>query len=394
MEAEGGHVYQELRGVLVTLSSAGHLQCSYLGTDPSFFSTPKVDAREVDYEQLDAEMRTLQRYIREATRTQEGRWRRPAGDGVFSGRMRTAEPPARWVYRTTVAGLEPLGRGPSVGASTVVTFSAFLNGHYPPADLTGDIALSYSSPTELNPKGVPRVHQSRFDLPLALRYRVQSDSFEDMWLVVRELVQRFEDHFTQQGVKDHRHSFAGPLPLAEYFQTVDHHFQGVTGHNHSTESMSTHSMRRCPTHKILLHPAKEQSDAAQRGFGRAEREGEAEVGGWEESCDAAISHLLRSCLSRSPKEQAGAALAAQGAAPALGLPADTGRLKKHITLLCDRLGKGGRLTLASEDNTAPVPAEVQTLVRPDRIPEYQRNASVHNPSGGGPQDQPRAEDPG
>ncbi|KAG7251241.1 hypothetical protein CRUP_031888 [Coryphaenoides rupestris] len=60
--------------------------------------------------------------------------------------------------------------------------------------------------------------------------------------------------------------------------------------------------------------------------------------GWEESCDAAISHLLRSCLSRSPKEQAGAALAAQGAAPALGLPADTGRLKKHITLLCDRLG--------------------------------------------------------
>jgi len=68
---------RELRGVLVTLSSAGHLQCSYLGTDPSFFSTPKVDAREVDYEQLDAEMRTLQRFIREATRTQGMRTHSP-----------------------------------------------------------------------------------------------------------------------------------------------------------------------------------------------------------------------------------------------------------------------------------------------------------------------------
>lgn len=34
-----------------------------------------------------------------------------------------------------------------VGSSTVVAFSAFLNGRYPPADLTGDITVSYSSPT-------------------------------------------------------------------------------------------------------------------------------------------------------------------------------------------------------------------------------------------------------
>ena len=43
-----------------------------MGTDPSFFSTPKVDAREADYEQVDAEMKSLQKYIREATRTQGG----------------------------------------------------------------------------------------------------------------------------------------------------------------------------------------------------------------------------------------------------------------------------------------------------------------------------------
>lgn len=48
-----------------------------MGTDPSFFSTPKVDAREADYEQVEAEMRKLQKLIREATRTQG---RRAAGD--------------------------------------------------------------------------------------------------------------------------------------------------------------------------------------------------------------------------------------------------------------------------------------------------------------------------
>lgn len=61
---------RELKGVVVSLSSEGHLLCSYMGTDPSFFSTPKVDAREADYEQVDAEMKKLQKFIREATRTQ------------------------------------------------------------------------------------------------------------------------------------------------------------------------------------------------------------------------------------------------------------------------------------------------------------------------------------
>ncbi|MEQ2195967.1 hypothetical protein XENOCAPTIV_021185 [Xenoophorus captivus] len=83
--------------------------------------------------------------------------------------------------------------------------------------------------------------------------------------------------------------------------------------------------------------------------------------GWEESCDAAVSHLLRSCLSRSPKDQA-TSLAHRGG-PVLGLPQDTNRLKKHIALLCDRIGKGGRLTLASEANVQ-IPAQVQNLAAP------------------------------
>lgn len=65
--------------------------------------------------------------------------------------------------------------------------------------------------------------------------------------------------------------------------------------------------------------------------------------------DAAVSHLLRTCLSRSPKDQAISLSTAQ-----LSMPKDTSRLKKHITLLCDRIGKGGRLSLSSEAN-APTP---------------------------------------
>ncbi|XP_029596584.1 protein PTHB1-like [Salmo trutta] len=62
--------HRDLKSVVVTLSNEGHLQCSYMGTDPSFFSTPKVDAREQDYSQIDTEMKSLQRVIRQATRTQ------------------------------------------------------------------------------------------------------------------------------------------------------------------------------------------------------------------------------------------------------------------------------------------------------------------------------------
>lgn len=46
-----------------------------------------------------------------------------------------------------------------------------------------------------------------------------------MWLVVKELVQRFDRHFSKLGAKDFKKSFSGPLPLQEYFLSIDHHFQ-------------------------------------------------------------------------------------------------------------------------------------------------------------------------
>ncbi|KAM9851598.1 protein PTHB1 [Aulostomus maculatus] len=515
--------FPELKGVVVSLSSDGHLLCSYMGTDPSFFSTPKVDAREADYEQVDAEMKKLQKFIREASRTQdilpksdtedeltvtaavsssmdqpsqsliqdiEGlpvpsvtvQVKVKASSVVQSSKLTVGVQPPLTVTQAQFV-LEPMG----VGSSTVVVFSAFLNGRYPPADLTGDITVSYTSPTEFNPSGVPKVLQSRFSLPLALvcvptsptkstkfkitvdtnqppvdltaifpefsaksedkdgnslalqllsgakvtmqasktsqRYRVHSDSFEDMWLVVKELVQRFDLHFSKLGVKDFRKSFSGPIPLQEYFLSVDHHFQLRVSAQQYQDLLSERAVQFRAIQRRLLTRFKDKTPAPLQNLDTlldatysqvmalAEAAEENRVLleeafvrlrsathllvlalslwqgltpdqtaileatllpllqdtpqlGWEESCDAAVSHLLRSCLSRNPKDQATSL--AQTGGPVLELPRDTTRLKKHITLLCDRIGKGGRLTLASEANVQ-VPAQVQNLAAPGGV---------------------------
>uniref|UniRef100_A0A3Q3J5M0 Bardet-Biedl syndrome 9 n=1 Tax=Monopterus albus TaxID=43700 RepID=A0A3Q3J5M0_MONAL len=510
--------FLELKGLVVSLSSDGHLLCSYMGTDPTFFSMPKVDAREADYEQMDAEMKKLQKIIREATRTQDIL---PKADSetdlivtaavsssmdnpsraliqdinglpvpsvsvqvkvkascvVQSSKLTVGVQPPLAVTQDQFV-LDPMG----VGSSTVVAFSAFLNGRYPPADLTGDITVSYSSPT-----GVPRVLQSRFSLPLALvcapsspakttkfkitvdtnqppvdlksifpacsaksedkdgnslafqflsgasvtvlasktsqRYRIQSDSFEDMWLVVKELVQRFDQHFSKVGVKDFKKSFSGPLPLQEYFLCVDHHFQLRVNAQQYQDLLSERAVQFRAIQRRLLTRFKDKTPAPLQNLdtlldatysqvmalAEAAEENQVLLGeafvrlqsathllvlllslwqgltsdqtvileatllpllqdtpqlGWEESCDAAVSHLLRSCLSRSPKDQATSL--AQAGGPVLGLPRDTTRLKKHITLLCDRIGKGGRLTLASEANVQ-VPVQVQSLAAPGGV---------------------------
>ncbi|XP_053183635.1 protein PTHB1, partial [Scomber japonicus] len=515
--------FPDLKGVVVSLSSDGHLLCSYMGTDPSFFSMPKVDAREADYEQVDAEMKKLQRFIREATKTQDilpqtdteedltvmavvsssmdgpsqalitdinglhvpsvtVQVKVKASCVVQSSKLTVGVQPPLAVTQDQFV-LEPMG----VGSSTVVSFSAFLNGRYPPADLTGDITLSYNSPTELNPKGVPRVLQARFSLPLALvsvpasptkttkfkitvdtnqapvdlnaifpefsaksedkdgnslafqflsgakvtvlasktsqRYRIQSDSFEDMWLVVKELVQRFDLHFTKLGVKDFKKSFSGPIPLQEYFLSVDHHFQLRVSAQQYQDLLSERAVQFRAIQRRLLTRFKDKTPAPLQNLdtlldatysqvmalAEAAEENRALLEeafvrlrsashllvllmtlwqgltpdqsaileatllpllqdtpqlGWEESCDAAVAHLLRSCLSRSPKDQATSL--AQAGGPVLGLPRDTARLKKHITLMCDRIGKGGRLTLASEANVQ-VPAQVQNLAAPGGV---------------------------
>jgi Bardet-Biedl syndrome 9 protein len=67
--------------------------------------------------------------------------------------------------------------------------------------------------------------------------------------------------------------------------------------------------------------------------------------GWQEVTEAALTQLLRTDLAKSSKEQA-------AALPAALQPArDCARLRKHLGLVCERLGKGMRLA-AGEGGSA------------------------------------------
>uniref|UniRef100_A0A671VLC2 Bardet-Biedl syndrome 9 n=1 Tax=Sparus aurata TaxID=8175 RepID=A0A671VLC2_SPAAU len=416
--------FPDLKGVVISLSSSGHLLCSYMGTDPSFFSTPKVDAREADYEQVDAEMKKLQKFIREATRTQGRRLGKIVLTVVFqfcriyflSGVPRVLQ--SRFSL--------PLGLVcvPSSPAKTT-KFKITVDTNQAPVDLDS-IFPEFSGKSE-DKDGNSLAFQFLSGAKVTVlasktsqRYRIQSDSFEDMWLVVKELVRRFDRHFSKLGVKDFKKSFSGPLPLQEYFLSVDHHFQLRVSAQQYQDLLSERAVQFRAIQRRLLTRFKDKTPAPLQNLdtlldatysqvmalAEAAEENRALLEeafvrlrsathllvllmslwqgltpdqtaileatllpllqdtpqlGWEESCDAAVSHLLRSCLSRSSKDQATSL--AQAGGPVLGLPRDTARLKKHITLLCDRIGKGGRLSLASEANVQ-VPAQVQSLAAP------------------------------
>uniref|UniRef100_A0A3P8Y0B2 Bardet-Biedl syndrome 9 n=1 Tax=Esox lucius TaxID=8010 RepID=A0A3P8Y0B2_ESOLU len=459
--------HRDLRGVVVTLSSEGHLQCSYMGTDPSFFSTPKVDSREQDYAQMDTEMKSLQRVIREATRSQAGRtptlgrvwggplggvWGGPLGGvwggpwgGVWGGLPRPNHPPTHiyiqrpalcLILEPSVPGIPRVAQcqfclplrlvcrpsSPSKNAKYKITVDT----NNPPVNLCEVFPdfLEQSEDKEGNALGfhfLSGAHVTVLASKTSQRYRIQSESFEDIWLVVKELVQRFDHHFARLGVKDFQNSFAGPIPLAEYFETVDHHFELRVNAEKYQDLLSERAIQFRAIQRRLLTRFKDKTpaplqnldtlmegtyrqvialaDAAEenracldQAFARlrsathllillvtlwqglsTDQKAILEATllpllqdtpqlGWEESVDAAVSHLLRTCLSRSPKDQALSLSTAQ-----LSMPKDTARLKKHITLLCDRLGKGGRLSLASEAN-APTP-----VMMPGQIP----NKSCH-----------------
>ena len=60
--------------------------------------------------------------------------------------------------------------------------------------------------------------------------------------------------------------------------------------------------------------------------------------GWEELVYASMTNLLRTCLAKSAKDTS----ASQTTIKPLG---DLNKLKKHITIVFDRLSKGGVISL-------------------------------------------------
>ena len=51
-----------------------------------------------------------------------------------------------------------------------------------------------------------------------------------------------------------------------------------------------------------------------------------------------VTQLLKSCLAKNVKDQS-------TSLPELSIPNDSLKIKRHIALLCDRLLKGGKLTV-------------------------------------------------
>ncbi|XP_040404780.1 protein PTHB1 isoform X7 [Cygnus olor] len=316
---------QNLKGVIVTLSENGHLQCSYLGTDPSFFQAPRVDSKEVNYEEFNAEMKELQKIIREAMKTQDilpqSEKRRDlivtaevspdldAESKAIDSEVKAEVVPSVTVkvtVQTRVTAQKPnlsvcvqaplrvtcdqfIFNDLEPDSSETVVLSVFLKGNCPPSELEGNCVVSCSTPTELNPEGIPKVAQCKFKLPLRLicfpaqpsksanhkitidtnkppvsfltifpdfadpseddqanvlgfqfltgskitllasktsqRYRIQSDQLEDLWLITKELTLRLEEHFKKQNCKDFACTFSGSIPLQEYFELIDRHFE-------------------------------------------------------------------------------------------------------------------------------------------------------------------------
>uniref|UniRef100_A0ABI7WEM4 Bardet-Biedl syndrome 9 n=1 Tax=Felis catus TaxID=9685 RepID=A0ABI7WEM4_FELCA len=466
----------DLKGVIVTLSDDGHLQCSYLGTDPSFFQAPKVESRELHYEELDIELKELQKIIKDVNKSQ-GIW--PMTEREDDLKVSAMVSP-KFDSVSQAADVE-------VGTDLVpsVTVKVTLQNRLalqkaklsvyvqPPLVLTCDqFTFEFM---DINPDGIPRVIQCKFRLPLKLiclpgqpsktashkltidtnkspvsllslfpgfsnqseddqvnvmgfrflggsrvtllasktsqRYRIQSEQFEDLWLITNELIIRLQEYFEKQGIKDFACSFSGSMPLQEYFELIDHHFELRINGEKLEELLSERAVQfraiqrrlltrfkdKTPaplqhldtlldgTYKqviALADAVEENQDSLFQSFTRLKSathlvilliglwqklstdqiaileaaflplQQDTQELGWEETVDAAISHLLKTCLSKSSKEQA-LNLSSQ-----LNIPKDTSRLKKHITLLCDRLAKGGRLCL-STDAAAP-----QTMVMP------------------------------
>jgi hypothetical protein len=67
--------------------------------------------------------------------------------------------------------------------------------------------------------------------------------------------------------------------------------------------------------------------------------------GWEELTYASLTHLLRTTLTKPGKQEAAGTSSLQ----TLSMPADAAKLKKNITLVCDRLSKGMRPSEPQDD---------------------------------------------
>eukprot|EP00775_Hariotina_reticulata_P008314 gene8314-8499_t len=231
------------------------------------------------------------------------------------------------------------------------------------------------------------------------RYRLQSDCFQSVWLVMQELCKRLMAHFAAaEGkpvaakggmAKDTSGStdtgpfaitFEESLPLQDLFELVDAHFAGRELLATAEVELEQREVQFRSVQKLLLVRYKDQnagplnqldtlmeetysrivqladkvvdcqsqlaSSGQALGGGvqlmlmliRAQQKLYSDVAmvGWEEVTEAAMTQLLKTTLARSAKDTA-------APVPPLTRASDTARLKKHVSLVLERLSKGMRL---------------------------------------------------
>lgn len=268
------------------------------------------------------------------------------------------------------------------------------------------------------------------------RYRIQANELEALWMVSNELVQRLRTHYDAQqqqrqadAAADAKLSSDGavnegegfevfyqePLPLADFFSTIDTHFalrrekldvaaemndrahqfrviqkrllvrykdrnpapincldallhgtyDQLIALSHRMEDVTTRlslaaNRLSCCVHLVLMlitfrfrlssedaqllahylspNVTEDGGNGSSDGIGGGDQ-------GWEERTDSAMTELLRTVLAKQQQQQAKEG--SSGATTELQLAEDTKKLKKHITIVCDRLAKGATLAPAS-----------------------------------------------
>ncbi|CAC5377885.1 BBS9 [Mytilus coruscus] len=236
------------------------------------------------------------------------------------------------------------------------------------------------------------------------RYRLQCDRFEGMWLIVKELSSRLNNYFNKGKTGSFAIYYSGQVPLQEYFDLIDIHFEFRLNADRCKELLSQRSAQfrsiqrrlltrfkdKTPaplqnldtllegTYRQILHLAdaiednKTSQEIAACGLSSGTHlfnyiiklwtnmsDEEYKVllntitpvvtdsldNGWVESVDAAVTHVLRTTLAKAAKDQT---LNPQP----LQMPEDTTKVKKHVALMIDKLGKGARLVEGLPTNAA------------------------------------------
>ena len=225
------------------------------------------------------------------------------------------------------------------------------------------------------------------------KYRIQTDFYEALWLVIEVLKERLEA-FSANSNTSVQLSYNEELPLQDYFIAIDTHFEARINQFQLREILSDYAKQfRCIQKRILTRLkdktptplnnldilldgtyrqllaignaeeqaafkqstsanilacftklivklleishalSKEESNVISQSLS-ADVDSNGDIG-WEEKTDLSLTYLLKTSLSRSSKDAA-------VSFPALELPRDTSKLKKHISLVCDRIAKGSR----------------------------------------------------